>query len=598
MSIERKVPINYSSRDFNTIRRDLEEYAKRYYPDTIKDFNEASFGSFVLDTVSYVGDILSFYLDYQANESFQDSAIEYNNVLRHASNKGFKFSGSPSSSGIATFYVIVPAATLGLGPDPRYIPTLKRGTELASDAGNGFLLTEDVKFAESNNEVVVAKVNTSSGLPTYYAIKAKGRVISGEIFEETISVGEFQKFLRLQLAGNNVTEMISVFDSEGHEYVEVDYLSQNVVYKSVENRNSDRNSVPNILKPFSVPRRYVLERDKGKVYMQFGFGSEEEIKAGSVVDPSNVIMNFHGRSYETDDTFDPNRLIKTDKMGIVPSNTILTIRYRSNTTNSANASVGSLSEVVAPVFEFENRNLLNESTMADVIQSLEVTNEKPIVGDISLPSTEEIKRRTKDHVAAQNRAVTIQDYQTMIYKMPSKYGAVKRARVVQDKDSFKRNLNIYVISEDREGKLTSTTSTIKENLKTWLINYKMINDTVDILDAKIVNIGIEFEVVGQMEKNKFDILQAAKEILKQEYETAMDIGQSFSISRVYQVLNKVEEVVDAVSVKIVSKIGSDYSSTFFDLEQNTSPDGRIISIPENCVFEIKYPDIDIKGTIR
>ena len=187
----KKIPIRYTSRDFNNIKTDLVNYAKRYYPDTYKDFNEASFGALMFDTVAYTGDILSFYLDYQTNESFLDTANEYNNVIKLTRQMGYKYRGRPSTHGYVSFFVLVPANSTGLSPDSSYIPILKRRTEVSSDGGENFILVEDVDFRSANNEVVVGKVNTVTGLPTHYIIKATGRVISVRLQQKNVTIGEY-----------------------------------------------------------------------------------------------------------------------------------------------------------------------------------------------------------------------------------------------------------------------------------------------------------------------------------------------------------------------------------------------------------------------
>ena len=217
----RKTPIKYTSRDFDSIKNDLVEHAKRYYPDTFKDFNEASFGALMLDTVAYVGDILSFYLDYQTSESFLDSAMEYNNVIRLARQMGYKFKSNPSSFGTVAIYCIVPASSTGLGPDTSYLPLLKKGTELSSTSGNVFMLDDEVRFDDPSNEIVVARTDTTTGLPTHYAIRSYGRVVSGLFSVQKISVGSFERFRRVKLDSANVSEIISVRDSEVNEYFEV-----------------------------------------------------------------------------------------------------------------------------------------------------------------------------------------------------------------------------------------------------------------------------------------------------------------------------------------------------------------------------------------
>ena len=184
-------PIKYTSRDFDSIKADLIEYAKKYYPSTYRDFSDASFGSLMFDSVSYIGDILSFYLDYQINESFLQSAIEYDNILRLGNQLGFKYKQKTSASGTATFYIQVPVSTVGTGPDLAYAPILKAGTQLSSESGSGYILTEDVNFADPNNEIVVAQVDATTGLPTSYAVRAFGSIISGRLSEENITVGNY-----------------------------------------------------------------------------------------------------------------------------------------------------------------------------------------------------------------------------------------------------------------------------------------------------------------------------------------------------------------------------------------------------------------------
>ena len=378
--------INYTSRDFNSIKDDLVNYAKRYYPDTFRDFNEAGFGSLMLDTVSYIGDILSFYVDYSANESFLDTSIEYDNVLRHGKQLGYRFTGNPSSSGIASFYVVVPANTTGLGPDTRYIPILKRGSSFSSDSGAIFILNEDVIFSDPKNDIVVSAANENTGVPTFFAIKAAGQVISGELKEEIIEVGEFEKFRRIELSDENITEVLGCFDSEGHEYFRVDYLSQDVIFKSVANRDSSSNDkAASLIKPVVVPRRFTVERLREKTFLQFGFGSERDITSDPLIDPATSVLDFYARDYVTDASFDPTNLLGTDKMGVSPANTSLRVVYRVNTTEDVNVGSNGLNNVLDAQFVFENAaNLIND-TMASVRNSIEVSNDEPILGDVSLP---------------------------------------------------------------------------------------------------------------------------------------------------------------------------------------------------------------------
>jgi len=592
-----KPPISYTSRDFNSIKQDLINYAKVYYPNTYKDFNDASFGSMMIDMVSYVGDILSFYIDYQTNESLLATAIEEGNIVKIAKQLGYKFNSAPVSTGQAAFYVSVPALNNGSGPDTDIIPILKAGTIVASDSGATFTLTEDIDFANANTEIKVSTVD-ANGTPTAFAFKAYGNIASGEDFQEQIDVGDFERFLKLRLAEDNISQILSIYDSDGNEYFEVDYLSQNTVFRSIRNIGEDAETVPYILRSMYVPRRFVVEHTvDGETYIQFGFGSETEIENKSFPDPTAASLQLNGRVFFSDSSFDPSQILKTEKMGIVPVNTTLTINYRKNTIDNVNAAVGAVSTVVNSKVEFRVSSIA-AATALQQISAFEVSNEEPIVGSVALPTAEEIKFRAMDAYAAQNRAVTKQDYISLVYRMPASFGSVTRCNITQDTNSSKRNLNLFVVSEGASGNLTNASTTLKQNVKNWLNNYKMINDSIDILDAQIVNIGINFQVVGELDKDFTIVLNDCIETLKSKYQTKFNLGEPFYISDVYSTLNEVDGVVDTTAVSIVRKSGSGYSPTQFDIPQNTTKDGRLIKVPENLILEIKNFDSDIVGVIR
>ena len=238
------------------------------------------------------------------------------------------------------------------------------------------------------------------------------------------------------------------------------------------------------------------------------------------------------------------------------------------------------------------------SSKSNVNSSIEVDNEEPIIGGIQVPETDEIKIRSLDFFLTQNRAVTKQDYISLVYSMPAKFGAIKRVNITQDKDSFKRNLNVYVVSENSEGKLTQTNDTIKNNLKSWILNYKMINDTIDILDAKIINIGIDFKIISSLEKNKYDVLEQALRALKTEFFIKkFEIGESLYFSDIYTILNRIDGVLDTVSVKAKVLNSFGYSQIYFDIDKQISADGRYLEVPEDYILEIKNIDVDIKGVV-
>ena len=436
MSSKKIVPVKYTSRDFNSIKKDLVDHAKRYYPNTFKDFNEASFGSLMLDTVAYIGDMLSFYLDYSVNESFLETSIQYENVLNHANQMGYKYKNSPSSTGVCDFYVAVPASNVTGEPDTDYFPVLTAGTTLQSTNGTIFTLIENVSFESAGYGDREVFRRNNEGVVLYYLLRSHGQVISGELVEQEIKIGDFERFKKVTILGDDIGQIVSVFDTEGRQYYQVDYLSQNVIYKAIPNLGDNKDTVPSIFKPFSVPRRFIVEEFRDRVVLQFGQGSEDELKNKSLVDPSNIVLQMDGRSYVTDSSFDPIKITKTDKFGVAPANTTLLITYRRNTNDNVNVAAGQITEIASPRIRFKNATNLNFDIRQYIASTIEVDNPEPIVGDITAPTTDEIKRRALDIYAMQNRAVTVQDYKAAIYSMPAHFGSVKRCHVARDVDSL------------------------------------------------------------------------------------------------------------------------------------------------------------------
>ncbi len=595
-----KKPIYYTNREFDTIKQSLINYAKRYYANTFQDFNEASFGAMMVDLVSYLGDQLSFYTDYQANESFLDTAIELSNVERIAKQMGFKRPGAPQSTGNIDIYMLVPASTTQAGPDSNYLPILKENSLVAAQGGAVYTVTKDIDFTNTNNEVTVARVDPDTGVPTFFAVKATGPIVSGRRYQERIEVGDFQRFLRLQMAGRNISEILSVVDEQGNEYFQVDHLSQDIVMAMQPNRGTDRDVVPFIMKTKPAPRRFVVEYDQvGSAALQFGYGSEENLTTDLIANPADVVLDVNARKFISDTTFDPSNLIKTDKFGVTPENTTLTVTYRGNSGATINAAASTVTIVSDAELVFNNREALNEGIISDMRSSMEVTNPQPILGDSAPLTSQEIKTRAYASFASQNRAVTRQDYISLVYRMPNQFGNIKRANILQDPRSSRRNLNLYVLAENVDGTFVTAPTKLKNNLKSWINRYKMINDSVDILDGKIINYGIQFEVISEVGQNKFEVLSACVDRLKNKMlRVSLEMGEPVYISDIFKELNRVPGVVDTTNVRLVNKTGGSYSTYRYEIDKNLSPDGRFLLIPQDAVADILFPDIDITGVVK
>ena len=600
MSKSKNTPIKYTSREYNSIRNDLIEHAKRYYPDTWKDFSKGTINSLLVDIVAYVGDVLSYYLDYQVNESFLDTAIEFDNIRKHARGLGYKYAGSPASYGVMSFYCLVPSNGNNTAPDPSYLPVISQGTSFISDNGSPFFLTEDVRMDDPNNEFVSARQDPSTGATTYFAVKGFGQISSGKFQRGVIDLSNsgFQKFRRIRIGASNITEVFSVVDSDGNEYYEVENLSQEVVFLETTNPTAASDGVRSIIKPFIASRRFVVEQDDTGTYLQFGFGSDEDVTTISgLVEPSKVAINMHGRRAVSDLSFDPSKLLGTNKLGIAPSQTTLTIVTTTNDFGSTNAGTGTITQIGNRLIEFENIETLSTPKVQTIISSLEVINEEPIVGSVEQMTNEELKQRAKCYYSAQNRAVTKQDYISLLHSMPKKFGSFKRIDVIGDPSQTNNRIAIYVVSEGPDGKLATSGSRIKSNAKIWLMQYKSLNDAIDMYDAKISNFGIDFKVVLDERFSSFDVLGKCTDRLKEHFADQLYIGEPIYITKLYSILGKTEGVADVKKVNVYQKFGGSYSSTLIDFDEALSRDGTYIKTPKNVIMELKFPDSDIKGTI-
>jgi hypothetical protein len=600
MAKGKNIPIKYTSRDFDSIKEELVKYAKRYYPNSYNDFTKASFGSMMFDMVAYVGDSLSYYVDYQANESFLDTSVEFANLRKHARSLGFSYSGVPVSYGIASFFVLIPANVDGTAPDTAYIPTLKKGATISSKNGVSFLLLEDVDFSNPSNDVIEAKYDETNGGVTFYAIRAYGQVSSGtlKIVEIDITDQEFVKFRKIRVGDDNLSEIVKVIDSEGNEYYEVDYLSQETVLLETTNPTARQDGVRSIMKPFVTPRRFVVEQDNTGTYLQFGFGSEDDTDDTGIADPSAVAFQLHARNHFTDKSIDPSALLGTDKLGISPVDTTLKVVFRVNDSTNVNVAANGLASVVNVELKFLDESSLNSTQISNIKGSLEVTNNEPIVAPSIEITSEEIKVRAKNYYSTQNRAVSKQDYEALVYNMPPKFGAVKRVNVISDPMATNRKLAIYVVSENNGGSLEQSNIRVKNNIKTWLSQYMGINDKAEVFDPYIVNFEINFEVSVDNRFSKEEVLNDCFKNIKDNYNNKFYIGEPIYITDIQSLLSKTRGVIDVKSVKIKNVYGGNYSSTTFDFSKVLSKDGSYYMIPKNVILELRFPDKDLKGKVK
>ena len=586
-----KPQINYLARDFDSIKDELVTYAKRFYPRQFNDFSEASFGSFMLDAVAYLGDVVSFQLDYQSNENNLSTAINRENIIALARQMGYNDPLSPNVTGVVTIFLNIPSAANNAGPDTNYLPVLKRGAAFSSTEGAVFSLVEDVDFSEAGTDFVVSEVDSTTGIPTKYAAKRDATVASGIVRTVEVPVadqGQNNKFYSTTLEDNNVIEVISVFDIEGNEYFQVDALTQNIVYKGLPNQGSTSSNTINVLKPTVAARRFITKFEDDTFSLIFGNGKEDSDSVlDSINDPTKVVLQKQGKDYVSTTILDPTVLKATDKFGIGPSNTELSITYRANTSDLVSAPQLSLVNVENTTFVFPV-TATDTALKNDVRASIEVENQQPIVGSRLSLTDEEIREVVMGIASSQGRVVTPTDYVNFSYRMPAQFGAIKRAIAVRDDFSPRRSINLYVLSEDNTGALSVTSQAVKDNLKVWLSQYKTISDSVDILDGRIVNFGVRFSFVSNRAYNNTEAVAAAIEVTQDYFNRRKyNFGESINVSELVRILNDTEQVTDIIKIEFVSKTGGSFSDVEYDFIKNTTTDGRFITIPEDYVFEIK-----------
>ena len=598
MPNKKNVNIKYTSRDFESIKKDLVDHAKRYYPDNYKDFTTPSFGTMVLDAVAYVGDVLSYYVDYSVNESFLETSIEFDNIRKHARSLGYNFNGTPSSYGVISIYVLCPANSDGTAPDTNYLPIVRKGASFESSKGGNFILTEDVDMSSPKNQFVAARFNSTTGATTYFAVKAFGQVQSGvfEVADIDLNNSSFQRFRKVRVGSPNITEIFSVEDSNGNKYHEVDNLSQEVIFLETTNKDVFSDGVRSILKPFVATRRFQVVQDDLGTFLQFGYGSEDDDSTG-VVDPSKIALKMHGKKQISNTSFDPTKLLSTNKFGISPYNTTLRVVYRTNDPNTINAASLSISEVTSVSFLFKDEASLIPAQVDFIRNSIEVSNEEAISGFNHDLTNEELKVRAKSYYSTQNRAVTKQDYESIIYMMPAKFGSIKRANIVNDPSSTNRMIDIYVISEDNDKKLSAAGNVVKNNIKNWLQKHASINDSVKIRDALVVNYGVDFVVQYDRDFEPTIVLTECIKKIEEVTSELLYIGEPLYLTRFYDSLNKIDGVIDVKKVTVKNKTDNQYSSNILNFKRIVSKDGTYYKVPKNVILELKYPRLDIKGTV-
>lgn len=617
-----KKDIRYLNKDFDQFRSNLIEYAKTYYPNTYNDFNESSPGMMFMEMASYVGDVLSYYTDSQLKESFLQTAGSRANVLALASNAGYKTKNKIPATVDLDIFQLLPAkiGPSGKTPDWDYALTIKEGMiARTEDTGIEFRTVALVNFRVSSSfnptEVTIYQVNDIDATPEYYLLKKSVKAIAGTINTEEFEFGEAKRFDKILINNDQCIEVVSIKDSDNNIWTEVPYLAQDTVYESVSNtvqndpELSAYTDVPFLLKLKKTARRFVTRfRADKKLEIQFGPGVTDNSDEDIIPNPDNVGSSLVGLQTQYGHPIDPSNFMYTKSYGLAPSNTTLTVVYTTGGGVQSNVPSYTLKEVAAIEFQIDSQGL-DATLLKRIKASVACTNPTPATGGKSEEPLEEIRQNAMATFAAQQRNVTAQDYIIRAYSMPSKYGAIAKAYVIQDQQLNPDNgqemipnplaINLYTLGYDGSGNYTNLNPAVKENLRTYLSQYRMLTDAVNIKNAYVINIGIAFEIVTLPEYNSNEVLVNCIAKLKSLFDTKLwQINQPIVTSKLYTELDRVKGVQSVTSVKIVNLYDTDlgYSGNVYDIAAATKA-GVIYPSLDASIFEIKYPNNDIIGKV-
>lgn len=615
-----KKDIRYLNKDFSQFRANLIEFAKNYFPDTYNDFNESSPGMMFIEMAAYVGDILSYYGDNQLKESLIEYATYKPNVLALAADRGYKIKNSIPATVDLDVFQLLPSksAITGKVPDWSYALTIKENMIVQAENSNiEFRTVNLVNFAASSSfdptEVSIYQINDVDQTPEYYLIKKKVKAVAGTVKTKSFVFGAAKRFDKILISDTNIIDVMSVTDSDGNDWTEVPFLAQDTVFEAVANtiQNnsvlSSNTSVPYLLKLRKTARRFITRfRADKNLELQFGSGVSADSDEDIIPNPDNVGFNLNSIQTQFNQPIDPSNFMYTKTYGLAPANTTLTVNYTTGGGIASNVPSNTLKTINSITILLDTQQL--DSVLANRIKaSVACTNPLAATGGKSEESIDEIRQNAMAMFASQQRAVTDQDYIIRAYSMPSKFGSVAKAYIIQDQQLDMDNkmipnplaINLYTLGYDSNGKLAQLNDAIKENLKTYIGEYRMLTDAINIKSAYIINIGIKFEIITLPNYNSNEVLLKCINKLKSIFDIRLwQINQPIVLSKLYTELDRVDGVQTVQNIEIVNLYDDTlgYSGNVYDIPAATKNGIVYPAIDPSC-FEIKFPDSDIVGKV-
>jgi len=618
-----KKDLRYLNKDFTQYRDKLIDFSKTYFPDIFNDFNESSPAMIFIEMASYVGDVLSYYVDNQLRESLITEAQEKSNLVQIAKGLGYKVKPTVASTVELDVFILLPpiGSADSVAPDFSYAPVIDEGMVInAPSQGNiSFFTTAPIDFKFSSSfdptDISIYKVD-SNGNPESFLLKKSVYAKSGTEKTAEFTFGSPIKFDKRLLTDSNVIEILSVNDSDGNKYYEVDYLAQETAFVEVQNTALQDDELsqfnaetPYLLKLRRTGRRFVTNvRPDMTTELLFGAGNSGEADELIVPNPDNVGLALpYGNVSQIDNAWDPSNTMFTRAYGQAPANTDLTIKYLVGGGISANVRAGTITEVDSISFSLDNDGL-TASTINFVQGSVAVNNPRPASGGKSAETNEEIRQNAIAFFAAQNRAVTREDFVSRIYSLPPRFGNVSKAYLVQDEQENEKSagtvenplaINCYVLGYNSGKQLTNLNIVTKENLRNYLSKFRMLTDAINIKNGFVINLGIDFSIVPLPGYQGKEVLARCIIRLKQLFDIdKWQFNEPIFTGNVATELDKVEGVQTVVDLQFHCKYDrkSGYSGNFYDIPSATK--NKIIYPSQDpAIFEVKFPDKDIRGKV-
>ena len=596
----------YLAKDFVGLRNELLNHAKIYFPNNMQDFSESSLGGMFLEMAAYIGDNMSYYLDHQFNELNYETAVEAENIENHLRNAGVPITGASPATMLVKFYIEVPAKLNNGDYEPEEIslPIIKKGTIVTTETGVNFELSHDIDFAARDEFgdyiATIVSSNRRGGIPESFFLYSTGLCTSGKTVTETFAISNDDKpFRTLFLQNASVSSIDRVYDAEGNDYYQVESLSQDTVFKAVNNPNFSNDGVFFNIQVLSAARRFIAETSllTRTTSIKFGSGSPSSLDSDFIPDPSELALPLFGRRNLTKFSIDPNSILNSKTLGIYPKNTTIFVSYRYGGGASHNVPENSANGVSGLIIEFNP--LVSTNARTRVINSLDAVNDVAASGGSNSPSITEMRSLIPASRNMQNRIVTKQDLLARLFTLPAEFGRVFRASIIANPNNPLASM-LHVISRDKDGRLTQSPDALKQNISTYLNEFRLISSAIDILDCDIINFKITVNIVAKAGTNPNDVANSIIVNLKDYFNiNNFQLGQNLNEAEVISVVLGTPGVqaMDSLRFNNISGNISDRTYSGYTYSFTSNRINGTYAIPANAIFELRYPDQDIMVNI-